>query len=215
MFTKFFKFSLFIFVLLFSSCGGLKKSWEESGRYTSDKSVPSKYVWKKGKQYIAIVQTIPVTGRNKQKTIHPINISSDTITRSFGKLKYRILDKKKKKKGKEGDLKAVFSESNIELLSNQIPEALKRANKNQDVLFEVFQLRKKFWILPTTVDTTAGYLFIEPGRINIIFEKINEDYQGYDYDEPRSIVGDSSQGIYGGKTNVSKGWVVLTSKSWQ
>ena len=83
------------------------------------------------------------------------------------------------------------------------------------MLFEVFQLRKKFWILPTTIDTTAGYLFIEPGKINIIFEKINEDYQGYDYDEPRKVIGDSSIGIYGGKTKVAKGWIVLTSKSWE
>ena len=91
---------------------------------------------------------------------------------------------------------------------------MKQTNKNQDILFEVFQLRKKFWILPTTVDTTAGYLFIEPGRINIIFEKINEDYQGYDYDEPRKIAGDSSQGVYGGNKKIAKGWVILTSNSW-
>ena len=82
------------------------------------------------------------------------------------------------------------------------------------MLFEIFQLRKKFWIFPTTVDTTAGYLFIEPGRINVIFEKINEDYQGYDYDERRRIVGDSSQGVYGGNEKIAKGWVILTSNSW-
>ena len=99
-------------------------------------------------------------------------------------------------------------------LCRKIPEALKKANKNQDILFEIFQLRKKFWILPTTIDTTAGYLFIEPGRINIIFEKINEDYQGYDYDEPRSVAGNSSEGVYSGKYKISKGWVILTSKSW-
>ena len=55
----------------------------------------------------------------------------------------------------------------IELLSNKIPEALRKANKNQDVLFEVFQLRKKFGFIPSTIDTTAGYLFVEKGRINI------------------------------------------------
>ena len=107
-----------------------------------------------------------------------------------------------------------LSEGNIELLSEKIPEALKKANKNQDILFEVFQLRKKFWLLPTTIDTTAGYLFIEPGKINIIFEKVNEDYQGYDYDIVRMIVGKSSEGIYSGKYKISKGWIVLTSKSW-
>ena len=209
MFTKILKISLFLILFLISSCG-IKKSWEESGVYTSDKSLQSTYIWKKGKQYIAIVQTIPVRGRNKKNTIHPINISQNTIFNSFSKINYRIL----KKKGKKSDLRPVFSKGNIELLSKRIPEALKQANKNQDILFEVFQLRKKFWILPTTVDTTAGYLFIEPGRINIIFEKINEDYQGYDYDEPRRIVGDSSQGVYGGNNKIAKGWVVLTSNSW-
>jgi len=212
MFTNFLKISFFLILLFVSSCGGLKKSWEESGVYTVDKDLASKYVWKKGKQYIAIVQTIPVQGRNKNKTIHPINISSDTISRSFSKLNYTI--SVKKRGGKKRGTYPVFSEGNIELLSKKIPEALKKANKDQDILFEVFQLRKKFWILPTTVDTTAGYLFIEPGRINIIFEKVNEDHQGYDYDEPRSIIGVSSQGIYGGKSKVSKGWIVLTSKSW-
>ena len=84
-----------------SSCGGLKKTWEESGVYTVDKGLASKYVWKKGKQYIAIVQTIPVQGRDKNNTIHPINISSDTISRSFSKLNYTISVKKRgrKKKG--------------------------------------------------------------------------------------------------------------------
>ena len=209
MFTKILKISFFLILFLISSCG-IKKSWEESGVYTSDKSLQSTYIWKKGKQYIAIVQTIPVRGRNKKNTIHPINISQNTIFNSFSKINYRIL----KKKGKKSDLRPVFSKGNIELLSKRIPEALKQANKNQDILFEVFQLRKKFWILPTTVDTTAGYLFIEPGRINIIFEKINEDYQGYDYDEQRRIVGDSSQGVYGGNKKIAKGWVILTSNSW-
>ena len=209
MFTKILKISLFLILLLISSCG-IKKSWEESGVYTSDKSLPSTYIWKKGKQYIAIVQTIQVRGRNKKNTIHPINISQNTISNSFSKINYRIL----KKGGKKSNLRPVFSKGNIQLLSKRIPEALKQANKNQDILFEVFQLRKKFWVLPTTVDTTAGYLFIEPGRINIIFEKINEDYQGYDYDEPRRIVGDSSQGVYGGNEKIAKGWVILTSNSW-
>ena len=209
MFTKILKISFFLILLLISSCG-IKKSWEESGVYTSDKSLQSTYIWKKGKQYIAIVQTIPVRGRNKKNTIHPINISQNTISNSFSKINYRIL----KKGGKKSNLRPVFSKGNIQLLSKRIPEALKQANKNQDILFEVFQLRKKFWILPTTVDTTAGYLFIEPGRINIIFEKINEDYQGYDYDEPRRIVGDSSQGVYGGNKKIAKGWVILTSNSW-
>ena len=169
MFTKILKISFFLTLFLISSCG-IKKSWEESGVYTSDKSLQSTYIWKKGKQYIAIVQTIPVRGRNKKNTIHPINISQNTISNSFSKINYRILEKS----GKRSNLRPVFSKGNIELLSKRIPEALKQANKNQDILFEVFQLRKKFWILPTTVDTTAGYLFIEPGRINVIFEKINE-----------------------------------------
>jgi len=209
MFTKILKISFFLILFLICSCG-IKKSWEESGKYTSDKSVQSTYIWKKGKQYIAIVQTIQVRGRNKKNTIHPINISQNTISNSFRKINYRIFEKD----GKKSDLRPVFSKENIELLSKKIPEALKQANKNQDILFEVFQLRKKFWILPTTVDTTAGYLFIEPGRINIIFEKINEDYQGYDYDEPRRIAGDSSQGVYGGNNKIAKGWVILTSNSW-
>ena len=209
MFTKILKISFFLILFLISSCG-IKKSWEESGVYTTDKSLQSTYIWKKGKQYIAIVQTIPVRGRNKKNTIHPINISQNTISNSFSKINYRIIEKD----GKRSNLLPVFSKGNIELLSKRIPEALKQANKNQDILFEVFQLRKKFWILPTTVDTTAGYLFIEPGRINIIFEKINEDYQGYDYDEPRRIVGDSSQGVYGGNKKIAKGWVILTSNSW-
>ena len=163
------------------------------------------------KQFLAIVQAIPVRGRNTKNTIHPINMSVDTISKSFSKIEYIITNKK----GKKGDGIPVFSKGNIELLSKKIPEALKLANKNQDILFEVFQLRKKFWILPTTVDTTAGYLFIEPGKINVIFEKINEDYQGYDYDQPRMIVGKSSEGIYSGKYKISKGWIVLTSKSWE
>ena len=58
-------------------------------------SIYSTYIWKKGKQFVAIVQTIPVQGRDKNKTIHPINISSETIARSFSKLNYTISVKKR------------------------------------------------------------------------------------------------------------------------
>ena len=129
MFTKILKISFFLILFLISSCG-IKKSWEESGVYTSDKSLQSTYIWKKGKQYIAIVQTIPVRGRNKKNTIHPINISQNTISNSFKKINYRIL----KKGGKKSDLRPVFSKGNIELLSKRIPEALKQANKNLLIL---------------------------------------------------------------------------------
>ena len=139
-------------------------------------------------------------------TIHPVNISPDTIYNSFSKLKYKVKGSNKKKK--------LFSDGNLELLAEKIPEALKQAKRNQDILFEIYRFRKKWWILPTTIDTTAGYLFVEPGKINIVFEKVNEDYQGYDYDEPRVVVGDASEGVYGSRFKVSKGWVILTSQSW-
>ena len=210
MFTKTLKLTIFIFIFFIASCG-VKKSWEKSGNYTSDKNLASTYIWKKGKQYIALVATIPVRGRNKSKTIHPIKVSKETIIVSFSKLKYKI----SYTDGTKSRLKPVFTEGNIELLSNKIPEALRKANKNQDVLFEVFQLRKKFGFIPSTIDTTAGYLFVEKGRINIIFEKINEDYKGYDYDEPRKLTASASSGIYGGKNPVSKGWAILTPKSWK
>ena len=84
MFTNISKISIFLILFFISSCG-IKKSWEESGVYTSDKSLQSTYIWKKGKQYIAIVQAIPVRGRNKKNTIHPINISQNTIFNSFSK----------------------------------------------------------------------------------------------------------------------------------
>ena len=207
--SNLFHIFLVLVFLFVNSCSG--KRYESSPGYTTSKTLHSTYVWKKGKQYVAIVKTIPVNNRNINKTLHPIDISEQTIINSFTKIKYTI----KKKKGGIIRPKRVFNDRNIDILSKKIPEALKLAKKNQDILFEVFQLRKKFWILPSTIDTTAGYLFIEPGRINIILEKINEDYEGNDYDEPRRIVGDSSQGIYGGKAKVSKGWIILTSKSWQ
>ncbi len=197
---------IFLFVILFQSSCGMKKRWDETGKYTIDDSLANTYVWKKGKQYIAIVQSIPVSGRNLNKTIHPIRISPETIERSFSKIKYKI--------EKKGKLIPVFNDRNLELLSEKIPEAISKTKRNQDILFEIYQLKKKWKFLPTTILTTAGYIFVEPRRINIIFEKINEDYQGYDYDEPRILVGDASQGVYGSRINISKGWVILTQESW-
>ena len=98
MFTKILKFYFFLILFFISSCG-IKKSWEESGIYTSGKSDPSTYIWKKGKQYVAIVYTIPVRGRNKKYTMHPINIKPNTIISSFRKIKYRIIEKGGKKIG--------------------------------------------------------------------------------------------------------------------
>ena len=195
-----------MFVILFQSSCGIKKRWDETGRYTIDDSLASTYVWKKGNQYIALVQSIPLSGRNLNKTIHPVRISSETIERSFSKIKY--------KKELRGNLIPVFNDRNLELLSKKIPEAISKTTRNQDVLFEIYQLKKKFKFLPTTINTTAGYVFVEPKRINIVFEKINEDYEGYDHDEPRILVGDASQGVYGSGVKVSKGWVILTPESW-
>ena len=197
---------IFLFVILFQSSCGIKKRWDETGKYTIDDSLASTYVWKKGNQYVALVQSIPVSGRNLNKTIHPVRISSETIERSFSKIKYR--------KERRGNLIPVFNDRNLELLSKKIPEAISKTTRNQDVLFEIYQLKKKFKFLPTTINTTAGYVFVEPKRINIVFEKINEDYEGYDHDEPRILVGDASQGVYGSGVKVSKGWVILTPESW-
>jgi len=197
---------IFLFVILFQSSCGIKKRWDETGKYTIDDSLASTYVWKKGNQYIALVQSIPLSGRNLNKTIHPVRISSETIERSFSKIKY--------KKELRGNLIPVFNDRNLELLSKKIPEAISKTTRNQDVLFEIYQLKKKFKFLPTTINTTAGYVFVEPKRINIVFEKINEDYEGYDHDEPRILVGDASQGVYGSGVKVSKGWVILTPESW-
>ena len=199
----FIKIVVLLLILQLNSCSF--KRWQETGRYTVDESSASTYIWKKGKQYVALVRTIAVPKRNIKNTIHPVKITSSTIESSFSKIKY--------KKGKKEKEMRVFNDRNIGLLSKYVPEALLKARK-QDVLFEIFELRTKFWFFPTTIDTTAGYIFVEPGRINIVFEKINEDYEGYDFREKRILVGDSANGVYGGKSVVSKGWVVLTSKSW-
>ena len=201
--NTFIKIVVLLLILQLNSCS--LKRWDETGRYTADGSSASTYIWKKGKQYVALVRTIPVSKRNIKNTIHPVKISPATIERSFSKIKYT--------KGKNKKEQIVFNDRNIKLLSKYVPEALLKA-RNQDVLFELFELRTKFWFFPTTIDTTAGYIFVEPGRINIIFEKINEDYEGYDYREKRILVGEAAEGIYRGKSVVSKGWIVLTSRSW-
>ena len=110
MITKFLKIFILIAFIITSSCG-IKQRWEESGVYTNPQSQESTYIWKKGKQYIAIVKTIPVKGRDKNKTIHPINISVDTISNSLEKINYVLIDKK----GRKSERKPVFSEANVQL----------------------------------------------------------------------------------------------------
>ena len=55
----FFKIVVLLLILQLNSCS--IKKWEETGRYTADKSSASTYIWKKGKQYVALVRTIPVS----------------------------------------------------------------------------------------------------------------------------------------------------------
>ena len=97
MFTKILKISFFLILLFVSSCG-LKKSWEESGVYTADKSLPSTYIWKKGKQYIAIVQQSQFKAEIKKIQFILLIFLQDTISSSFSKINYTILDKKKGRK---------------------------------------------------------------------------------------------------------------------
>ena len=78
MFTNILKISIFIIIFFVASCG-IKSSWEESGKYTVDKSLPSTYIWKKGKQYVAIVSTIPVEGNDLSIVYLPLSSQLDLI----------------------------------------------------------------------------------------------------------------------------------------
>ena len=131
----------------------------------------------------------------------------------------------------------IFNAENLEVLSKYTSKGLLLANKNQDVIFQFINKKKKI------KNVTQGIIFAQKGTLNLVFFQIHEcsfdkldsekkfgkkkkeyykNHPNFSFVKKKNcsrikkkILATSSEGIYRKRTNGNYSWIIFTSSSWQ
>jgi hypothetical protein len=193
-------------------------------------NVLGSFLWdvkKKGK--IGLTSKIYIQNRELEATVHPVLLNPSKIKIALSKMRY--IDEEKQ------NTDFIFNAENLEVLSKYTSKGLLLANKNQDVIFQFINKKKKI------KNVTQGIIFAQKGTLNLVFFQIHEcsfdkvdsekkfDKKKKEYykNHPnfsfvkkkncsrikKKISATSSKGIYRKRTNGNYSWIIFTSSSWQ
>lgn len=149
---------LLIGTLMLSGCSGLATS-----------TLPSQKLWQSGDQFVAIVpQDTPAAPAND----HPANLDRSRLSATLAAL--RLAEK--------GEAVAIplFTEYQLEVLSEQIGSALSRATPSEDVTFAIVGNHVSFLGIAKRPKVTTGRVFVSRGKMNIIFGQAHEEVSDRD-----------------------------------
>ncbi len=153
-----------------TACGG--NLFKADAPLTEDKIIQAQQgrtLWEAGLQYVKIVD-VDVPG---VINAHPALISSSDMRTVLGSL--YVVEKKLFKKHEN----PLFSRSELQILSTAIANGLSQAAANEDVTFVSIGIHPG--ALAKERKTTTGRVFVsDDGRLNIIFNKIHEQYNDKD-----------------------------------
>ena len=198
--------------------------------YANPVNVLSSFLWnEKKKGSIGLTSKISIKNRELGATIHPVLLDSSKIKTALSKIRY--IDEEKQ------FTDFIFNKENLEVLSKYTSKGLLLANKNQDVIFQFINKKKKI------KNVTQGIIFAQKGTLNLVFFQIHEcsfdkvdsekkfDKKKKEYykNHPnfsfvkkkncsrikKKISATSSEGIYRKRTNGNYSWIIFTSSSWQ
>ena len=223
----------FLFLIFFSIYPYLTKA-DSSKIYTKGYTNPvntlSTFLWnKKKKGSIGLTSKISINNRELGATLHPVSLDSSKIKTALSKIKY--IDEKNQLTD------FIFNEENLEILSKYASKGLLLANKNQDIIFQFINKKKK------TKNVTQGIIFAQQNSLNLVFfqihgcgfEEINKkNYKKkkkeFNKNQPnfsfvrkkkncsnvkKKISVTSTDGIYKRTTNQNYSWIIFTSSSWK
>jgi len=129
-------FLLLIFFLVLPYLTKADSSKIYNKGYSNPLNVLNSFLWneKKGGK-IGLTSKINIKNRELEATIHPVTLDSSKIKIALSKIRY--IDEEKQ----FSDF--IFSEENLEVLSKYTSKGLLLANKNQDIIFQFINKKKK------------------------------------------------------------------------
>ena len=129
--------------------------------YANPVNVLSLFLWnEKKKGNIGLTSKISIKNRELNATIHPVSLDSSKIKAALSKIRY--IDEEKQ------FTDFIFNKENLEVLSKYTSKGLLLANKNQDIIFQFINKKKKI------ENTTQGIIFAQKNSLNLIFFQIHE-----------------------------------------
>ena len=175
---------------------------------------------------IGLTSKINIRNRELDATIHPVSLDPSKIKVALSKIKY--VDPEKQSRD------FIFNEENLEVISKYASKGLLLANKNQDVIFQFINKKKK------ENNVTQGIIFAQKNSLNLVFFQIHgcgqekaknkkikkkEFYKNHPnfsfvkkkncYKGKKEISVTSREGIYKRGTNQSYSWIIFTASSWK
>lgn len=118
------------------------------------------YIWKSGTN--RFVKFVTIEKELATRNDHPVKLDRQTLAEAL-----KILEYSEEKNVLRDDLTAVFSIAQINNLSRNIANGLKRAKPDQDIIFSIEGLSKRLLIL-TGKSFTTGRVFYKDGKLNLI-----------------------------------------------
>lgn len=118
-------------------------------------------IWQKDRNVF-----VKLSSQVSAKNQHPTKVTTEKLQQFFSNVTYTTK--------KKSDLKPVFDEKQIDVLSKHVQNALAQASSNQDVLFSIDRVEKTFGGLSTTEYLTAGTIFLTSSGINLILGDVDK-----------------------------------------
>ena len=225
----------FLFLIFFSTFPYLTKAdsakiYNKEG-YANPLTILNSFLWNEKKRgNIGLTSKINIQNRELEATIHPVSLDPSKIKVALSKIKYLDIDKQSSN--------FIFNEENLEVISKYASKGLLLANKNQDVIFQFIDKKKK------ENNVTQGIIFAQKNSLNLVFfqihgcgfEKVNntkkfdKKKKEFHKNHPnfsfvrnkkkcnavkKKITVTSTKGIYKRSTNQNYSWLIFTSPSWE
>ena len=128
--------------------------------YANPVNVLSSFLWnEKKKGSIGLTSKISIKNRELGATIHPVLLDSSKIKTALSKIRY--IDEEKQ------FTDFIFNEEYLKVLSKYTSKGLLLANKNQDIIFQFINKKKKI------ENITQGIIFAQKNSLNLIFFQIH------------------------------------------
>ena len=198
--------------------------------YANPVNVLSSFLWnEKKKGSIGLTSKTSIKNRELGATIHPVLLDSSKIKTALSKIRY--IDEEKQ------FTDFIFNEEYLKVLSKYTSKGLLLANKNQDIIFQFINKKKKI------ENITQGIIFAQKDSLNLIFFQIHEcgfeeinngkefekkkkefykNHPNFSFVKKKNcstnkkkISVTTTKGIYKRNTNQNYSWIIFTSPSWQ
>ena len=221
----------FLFLIFFSTFPYLTKAdsakiYNKEG-YANPLTILNSFLWNEKKRgNIGLTSKINIQNRELEATIHPVSLDPSKIKVALSKIKYLDIDKQSSN--------FIFNEENLEVISKYASKGLLLANKNQDVIFQFINKKKK------ENNVTQGIIFAQKNSLNLVFFQIHgcgyekaknkrikkkefyKNHPNFSFVKKKNcdkgkkeISVTSTEGIYKRGTNQSYSWIIFTSASWK